>query len=342
MSAVEKLWQEPKRRVDDEISSTIARLCREGFSLLPLGRGEDGKKPAVDSFDGIKFDLGGILGRMRGGSMYAVRLAGLVVVDVDSDTPEARQYVRQRFGDSAVQVKTTRGVHHYFKIGEGPLPSGVHLDGIDIDIKSGENSFVVGPHSIRPDTGLVYDPITGELGSTDLTVLIDRQPYPTGIQKGQRNDHLFRRALQFAHWHDSLNDLSGEVIAERNLHFEDPADFSDLECSRIAKSVWKYKTEGRLWAGRNSQFGFNRMYLDKLENVTGGQDAAMLLIFLLSNHGHLDREFKIVVDAIHKSGHLRCMSRNTLYKAARLLVSMGILEKRDYKGRIASDYWFVP
>lgn len=42
---------------------------------------------------------------------YGIRLGGALVVDIDTDTPEARAFVNAHFPKSPVRVKTARGWH---------------------------------------------------------------------------------------------------------------------------------------------------------------------------------------------------------------------------------------
>src|SRR5690606_21945337 len=90
-------------------------------------------------------------------STYGIRLEGLRVVDVDSDTPEARVYVENYIGHSPYRVKTSRGYHLWFRH-KGEKPQNVRNAFIAIDFKTGGNQQVVGPRSIRPDK-VVYQAI---------------------------------------------------------------------------------------------------------------------------------------------------------------------------------------
>ncbi len=145
------------------LTDEIVRLHRARFSLLPLGRA-DGKVPICRYRADERLRLGRILAPMRdaGSSTYGVRLAGLVVIDCDEDNPELVQQIEARFGPSPVHVQTPRGRHLYYGAGAGKPPN-LRGEGLPVDIKSGATSYVVGPHSIRPDGG-VYSPIIGALG----------------------------------------------------------------------------------------------------------------------------------------------------------------------------------
>ncbi len=165
-----------KNSKSNPLRQEIIRLHTAGFGILPIGAGEDGKKPLLGYKNTPQIPLRNALGAMydKGSQMYAVRLPGLLVVDIDTDTPEAHAYVEQHFGASTVQVKTPRGMHHYYHLPKGtPIPKSVRLDKIAIDFKGGMNSYVAGPMSIRPDGGQ-YIPVSGVLGTTHLPVFQNR------------------------------------------------------------------------------------------------------------------------------------------------------------------------
>ena len=88
----------------------IVRLYRAGFSLLPLGR-TDGKAPLCRYRPDVRLPLGRILAPMHraGSSTYGVRLAGLVVVDCDEDSPELVQQIEARFGRPPCMSKRREG-----------------------------------------------------------------------------------------------------------------------------------------------------------------------------------------------------------------------------------------
>lgn len=78
-------------RLSPVLTSEMTRLFSAGYSLLPLGS-PDGKKPIM-AFRGRKrFPLSRVVDKMAGAGSktYGIRLKGLLVVDVDSDTPQAR------------------------------------------------------------------------------------------------------------------------------------------------------------------------------------------------------------------------------------------------------------
>ena len=291
-------------RLPPVLTSEISRLYSAGFSLLPLG-GPDGKKPIVEYRDRKRLPLSMLVDRMAnaGSRTFGLRLKGLLVVDVDTDTPQAREYVERRFGTSPARTRTGRGFHLYFRLA-GAKPKQVRLPGISIDFKSGENEFVVGPQSERPD-GVVYWP-EGRLAALEgLPWFEDRDdntstPEPAKCNgrypQGVRHQMLKRRAHQLALAADSFGDLFANLVAFREWEIEKPEDFSDAWLENLALWFWHKRENGELWSGKNSVVQIHRAAVDEL--ARRGEGLAFLLYGLLvSAHGHdPDARFAIVPD----------------------------------------------
>lgn len=78
--------------------------------------------------------------------------SGLTVVDYDGVEPPHVD---------TLQVKTGRGVHHYFSNGGRPVPNSASLIGDKIDVR-GEGGYVLAPPSIHP-SGAIYEWTGGEI-----------------------------------------------------------------------------------------------------------------------------------------------------------------------------------
>ncbi|WP_287376847.1 primase C-terminal domain-containing protein [Mesorhizobium sp.] len=314
----------------DEIIAEIGRLDRSGYSLLPL-RGRDGKAPSARFKDRGPLPLHVVVDRMvaEGSTTFGIRLAGMLVVDVDCDTPEAREFVRENFGESSVQVRTSRGRHHFYRFA-GKKPQSIRLPGISIDFKAGANEHVVSAGSIRRD-GARYVPAVGRLESVAaLPDFIDRRPklaqVPADkIAAGRRNDELFARALEYARTVENYDQLLADLLQMRTIQLEAPSDFSDSEVEKIAKSVWRYRLENNLWQGRSSAVKIRRDIMDRLLRRDHGCDAFTLYTVLQSNHGHIPgRQFPIVPDAMRSAG-LIPLCRNHTIRARDILIDEGLL-----------------
>lgn len=140
--------------------------------------------------------------------------SGLVVVDYDGVEPPHVD---------TLQVKTGRGVHHYFANAGEPVPNSASLLGDKIDVR-GEGGYVLAPPSVHP-SGALYEwsgdrisPLDGELRSRMVKERKEYKPdavEPTRLGgswgekilqseaaivrttgEGKRNHQLFESALR--------------------------------------------------------------------------------------------------------------------------------------------------
>jgi hypothetical protein len=321
-------------RLPAELTSEMTRLYSAGFSLIPLG-GPDGKKPIVEFRGRKRLPLSIVVERMgaAGSHCYGIRLADMIVVDVDTDNSKVRSYVKDRFGSSPAQTRTSRGFHLFFRH-DGPRPRQVRAPGIAIDFKAGANDFVVGPRSIRPD-GVIYDPVGWLVAPGQLPHLLDRDEGPSRgataiepdrrIVEGQRHTALKEHAHRTAITAASLDELVAEMLHFRDTRIERPEEFGDDQVRDLAGWFWERREAGNLWGGRNSVVGIHRAAIHKLAG-SGELLAFALHCVLLAEHGHLlDVRFAIVPDALRKSGRIKA-GRRQIYAATDLLIEVGLLE----------------
>lgn len=309
------------------LGHTMASLYSAGFHLIPLG-GDDGKKPLLRSWhESKRLPLAVTEERIRryGSLTYGIRLDGLMVVDLDTDNDATRAYFANRFEPSPIVVATGRGSHHYFRY-RGPAVSAVRELGIAIDFKSGQSAFVVGPGSLRPD-GKSYQVLSGDF-AVPAPWFVDRGPIirpaaknpALAVPVGSRHPVLLKKAVEYAPCVDTFEELLADLMALRDLQFEDAGSVSDDEVVAVARWTWRKRADGKLYAGRNSEVKVNRMAMDMLLARPDSGDAALLYMLLLSNHGHLPgKVFSIVPDGMLKAG-LISMSRSRLYRAVKVLL----------------------
>lgn len=323
------------------LTGELARLFRKGFWLVPLGLK---RTPLVRLTDGQgnpvrRCPLSLVLSKMAGAgsSNYAIRLKGILVVDIDSDTPEAREYVLKRFGESSVQVKSPRGIHHYFRY-DGEPPAKVRLPGIVIDFKSGEQQLIAGPYAERADGGQ-YWPLVGKLESVDLLPPFFDKQAPARRKKvakaaslggeripvGGRNEALYRKAISYVSCSDTKNDLVDDLRQYRDIFFEDPQTVPDSEVEKIADWAIQKRQQGNVFSGRRSSVLIPRTSIDKL--AAGGHGLAHLLYsVIMADLGHRPGyEFSIVPDALRSSGKLKA-GRRQIYEAIQTLIDVGLIE----------------
>ncbi|KQZ33443.1 hypothetical protein ASD50_01310 [Mesorhizobium sp. Root552] len=321
-------------RLPAAVTAEMSRLFSAGHSLLPLG-GPDSKAPTVAFRDRKRLPLSLVMDRMAasGSETYGIRLEGILVVDVDTDTPEARAYVDRRFGSSPARTVTSRGYHLYFRH-QGPKPVAVRLPGIAIDFKAGNNEFVVGPQSRRTD-GICYVPEGQVVARELLPIFQDHDAISPGAiapvsatsgryQQGTRHDALKRRAHQLAQTAESFEEMFADLVGFRDWEIESPEDFPDGKIESLASWYWDKRERGELWGGQDSVVQLRRHAIFKLAKQ--GEALAFLLYgVLLATHGHQpDGLFAIVPDGFREKGLLRA-GRRQIYAAIDVLLGTGLL-----------------
>ena len=179
---------------------------------------------------------------------------GLVVVDCDDD--DALAVAEVRFGYTPILVRTPsgRGGHLYYRAPVEPVRQANlrQAEGLAIDIKAGKGAYVIAPPSVRPSNGIAY---RFERGSwADLRTL---PPFNAAakatvprrqVDKGNRNGHLFRRALGFARDCETQAELALKVDLTNEAECDPPLPMHEVE--RIAASAWQYQVTGQNRVGR--------------------------------------------------------------------------------------------
>lgn len=319
----------------------MARLHHAGFSLLPLGAGDDGKGPMA-SFKGVeRLPLGRVLAPMHrsGSQCYGIRLNGLAVIDCDEDSAELVTEMEMRFGASPVHVTTPRGRHLYYSADNQAFPN-LRKEGFPVDIKRGGNSYVMGPGSVRPDGG-AYIAATGSLGSTSLPrILCGPSASFHRIAEGGRNYRLTVEAVQMVEAVDTPAELFGNLQFLRDEECENPDTIPDDELEKIADWAWSCRLEGKVYHGRNSAFRVHREAIDALRGFPNASDAIALFVTLQDQHGHIPaREIILNHSAMANAGHTD-LSRERFLQARRALEAAGLLQivKNHSVGRRQRTY----
>ena len=312
--------------VPDLVVGEMIRLANAGFTLVPLGGGSDGKSPLCAFTERIPLTRS--LGLMRAyhSSMYGITLDGLLVADIDRMTPDVEDAVEAAFGEAAVTVASPRGRHLYFRH-DGPRPD-FKIPGVDL--KMGATSYVAGPHSVRPDGG-EYIPLRGSLGMTTLAVPKQRQkprsvPEAEQVPQGGRHKFLVRQARDYAPVVLSLDELTENLLHDRDAHCEAGADpVPDAQVRAIAEWGWKLRTRGEIWEGRESVVKVRRDVMDAL--LSRSAEAFALYSVLAAAHGHVPGKRFAVNHKGMKGARLVTFSRERFDKARELLIAQGLLRK---------------
>ncbi len=328
----------------------IASLYEGGLSLIPLG-GEDGKTPLVGFAGRNRLPLDVVTDKLTkaNSNVYGVRLKGLTVVDVDKDDKANRAYVKKRFGHSLLTVQTPRGLHLYFA-GETPNMA-IKENNLAIDIKSGENSYVVGAGSIRPDGG-EYKFLIG-----DYSKIKQLPPFKDAfvkaisdqvgkVKEGERFQRvLFPKAIEFSPCCDSLEELIQELQGEVNYLCENPETIAQSEIIKTAKWAWQKRLENSLYAGEHSAVKTTNFEFKRLMEVKDGELGLALLHTLRHNHSgkrRIGKPFPICRQAMEKANIINGWKSDKYQRAKIAILKVGLIKltKRGGLNKGASLYQF--
>jgi hypothetical protein len=318
--------------VEQSTFDEMERLADAGFALLPLV----GKVPFIPFADKqIKFKQVKAIMARNGSNAYGVRLPQLAVVDVDERSPELYDIVTERCGSSTVQTDTSRGRHFYFD-----NPDNIRIDfrkeNLPIDFKTGVNSFVVGPHSIRPDGG-VYMPSKGVLGLDPLTIIKgppqalktappSMQSASDQVMEGGRHDHLKKKAVKFGHTSKTEDELLAYLMDERDVWCDaGNHPVRDSEVVEIAKWAWSKLLSADLWGGEKMLAMKAKTVETLTSNPDGGIEAFALYSILKNAHPFPDTRFALNFDGM-KEARLVTFGEGKFHKAKKLLQQEGFIE----------------
>jgi hypothetical protein len=262
---------------------TAWRYVSLGWSVIPLD--PNSKKPSVrwevyqtrrptDAEVESWFEPNGTAGI----GIVTGNVSGIVVVDADDD--DAVSFLAERFaeadGPGPPMVKTSRGVHAYFRVPDGERIATIRglLPGIDL---KADGSFVVAPPSVHPD-GHVYrwlsrfgprfdlPPLPSWVREAirELNAKRHREPHAEGpITEGERNDTLTRIAGAMRRHGASEPSIASALQAENRTRCQPP--LPDAEVGRIAASVSRYAPEFDSFPLRKGR-GTNRI-LERIDAV---------------------------------------------------------------------------
>lgn len=321
-----------KPALPEDFRAEMARLHRAGFALLPLGSGDDGKRPLLGGWVAKDLTLTQVFGPMHrtGVAMYGIRLDGLAVVDCDTDDPALVIEMEARFGPSPVHVRTPRGRHLYYRA--NGKPPNLRREGLAVDIKTGASAYVTGQLSMRPDGG-TYAPVKGRLGVDPLPSMscvkspsLATEKLQVPIPAGDRHNELVKLAVRRAGDVSGPDDLAAELRATRDEWCKTPETMPDSELAGIAGWVWRCRLENRLYAGRMGAFSLHRQPLDLLRGKPAQEDALALYVRLVDLHGQIPgKTFPLCHPAMKEAG-LTSLSKARFLAARRALEHAGLLK----------------
>jgi len=235
-------------------------------------------------------------------------------MDVDSQDEAILADALAYHGDTPFIVQTGGGYHAYYSYaGEGRLIR--PYNNKPVDILGG--GFVVAPPSIARKGQ--YQIISGSLDDLAnlpaMQVVLDSLIAEARIPEGQRNNTLFRFALEQARHSDTYDALL-DVMRTRNMDCEPP--LPDEAIIATAKSAWRYEQEGRNLVGRGRSVLTPHSVVDEL--IGQNQDAFVLLT-LLQRH-HWGRSFVLANAMANQLG----WTRKPFAAARNLLRALGFIQ----------------
>nr|WP_298196742.1 bifunctional DNA primase/polymerase [Novosphingobium sp.] len=215
----------------------------------------------------------------------------LTVLDVDA--PDERllaDAMAMVGGESPVIVRTASGKFHawYQHAGERRRIKGL-MPGKPVDVLG--NGFALAPPSITAKGS--YRFIQGSLADLDRLPVMrlpkasnnalpdDPAPLsPALVQAGERNNTLFRLAMQLARECNTIEDLEARTEAMNLTAFADP--LPAYEVAKIVANVWGKTQTGQNWFGGSQRLVITYDDLDAWQGL--GPDAFSLAMILRREH----------------------------------------------------------
>lgn len=272
--------------------------------------------------------------------------SNLVVVDVDS--ADLLEPMLQRFGDTPLIGKTSKGYHLYYREGSRKV-RGTNLkrEGLNVDILAGDN-FVVVPPSLNPETGQRYEffrgdwsclPFLPEFRVDALPSKPGRRLQPNGAPAlrqetgqeesniGQRNDALFTACLRAAPTMQNLEELSEFAMWWNQKNNRPPLE--DREAKDTAKSAWNIQIEGRNWVGTKGMVPISK----ELACLLSRFNALSLYVVLWCEHGSREEPFAVCRRGMARKKCIPYWKESRYRRALEFLVKVGLLEVAKGGGR---------
>ena len=320
-------------------------ITQNNVEVMPL-QGKDGKHPRVQSYRNKTIHHGATIRLLEADkiSTYAIRLSGLTVIDVDSDPKDWDHVVavQSLLGRSSFIVETGRGYHLYYR-GEKKFKNPFAFKA---EIKSGWNSYVVGPHSVRPD-GVVYEPILGnfiEPPLTDCNVptsLLKKSHTPSYNQMSMSQNGKVRVGDRHNYLLSASWRLADECLDEEELAFKlkwhavetcvDAENITMKELEDIASWMWGKQYYGKRYSEEFSEVKISRSVIKRLIGLSGASDALALYVLLSDKHRHTGKDFAINFSGMKKA-QLTDLGRDRFNRAKKLLLELGhIQQAKNYK-----------
>tara|TARA_B100000315_G_scaffold253071_1_gene291148 strand:+ start:25 stop:1047 length:1023 start_codon:yes stop_codon:yes gene_type:complete len=318
-----------------------------GLNIIPT-TGEDGKRPCENGWNRyaekrvhsktlkrwIRDRPTDNIGLMAG------PVSGVTVVDIDD--PALVGTLIKELGDTPLKASTPGGgTHLYYRHNGERTCNRVEEAAFDVRGRGGAPLLIM-PPSLRPDTGKHYQWSEGTLADLQRlpTVLPGtlpvndnaKSPASGRIPEGNRNNTLFAALRARAFHVDSLEELIlfGKGWAEANCL----TALLDSEIEKTARQVWRWREDGRLWPGGESNIVITA---SDLEQFSDG-DPLHLWLTLRKNHEGTHPVFRVVAEAMARDGVIQGWGIKRYRSALRTLLEMGLVIRVHKGGSKRGDY----
>lgn len=227
--------------------------------------------------------------------------SGITEIDVDAVGDAWVSAAVVRFGETPIVIRTASGKA---KLWYRHNSEGRHIrpfEGLPIDVLGG--GFTIAPPSWRDDLGQQYRFIRGAISEIANLPPIRPDALSKGftraaevVQRGQRNDSLFRYCMAQARHCDDVEGLVDVAVTWASAF---PEPLTSTEAEACARSAWRYESEGRNYLGlRKPQLNAQDKIMDDLIDQP---EAYALYLMFQRWHGHRSH-FAIAPRAMSAAG----------------------------------------
>lgn len=323
----------------DQLIAELHRLRGIGLEVVPVKE----KKALAPFADRPSLPTSKIEGFVRDGGAtgLGLRLGGLTVVDIDDPDPSWVTKAEARFGATSVRVRTPSGGIHLYYAGQLDHTPNLKGEGWPVDIKTGENQYVVCAASWRAD-GRSYRVEGTAIAQGALPQIQDNDAtaVPTNrrqkgaakpmssvvpgavVAVGQRHDYLRSSGQRLARHAKSEADLLDALrrVFEAECDKSVPLEMRELE--DIAKWCWDLQQKGQNFLPGESYVTIPRWVMEALRGNSRAQHLAVVIYQL---HGSQpDKTFCLDYRGM-QDGEWTDLSRDKFRSALGALLDAGVI-----------------
>lgn len=323
----------------DQLIAELHRLRGMGLEVVPVLE----KQALVPFKDRSSLPTNKIEAFIRDGEAtgLGLRLGGLTVVDIDVSDPSWVTKAEARFGKTDVRVRTPSGGIHLYYAGQLDHTPNLKGEGWPVDIKTGENQYVVCAASWRAD-GRSYRVEGTAIAEGALPPIQDNDaaPVPTrhrqkGAAKpmssavpgavvavGQRHDYLRSSGQRLARDAKSEADLLDALRRVFEAECDKSVPLETRELEDIAKWCWTLQQKGQNFLPGESYVTIPRWAMERLRGNSRAQHLAAVIYQL---HGSQPGKAFCLDHNGMRDGGWTDLSRDRFRSALGALLDAGVI-----------------